>query len=283
MAAEHLLNCGFSQLACYGDHRSRRHRWCEERIGGFRELARRSGVPCGVLRARRPTARNWTMLQRELSAWLVSLPKPVGVLATTDLRARHVLQVCRSLGVRVPDDVAVIGVDNDEMLCELTSPPLTSIKQGHLQMGYEAAALLDRLMAGKKPSKRRWNIPPEQLVARQSTDVVACADPDLAEAVRFIRRHACDGISVETVLDAVEVSRSTLDRKFHVTMGRSIHAEIQRVQIDHAKQLLAGTDLLIKQIAKQCGFRYSEYLSTVFQRHTGQSPLAYRRGIRGIP
>jgi LacI family transcriptional regulator len=281
LAAHHLLNCGFSRLACYGDYRSRLHDWCEERIQAFCQQARQAGVPCSVLRTRSPTAQNWTILQRELSVWLTLLPKPVGVLACTDLRARHILQVCRMIGVRVPDDVAVIGVDNDEMLCELTTPPLTSIEQGHVQIGYEAAALLDRLMAGRKASQLRWVIPPEGLVARQSTDVIACPDPDLAAAVRFIRQHACDGIGVQAVLDMALVSRSTLDRKFLAMLGRTIHAEIQRVQVDRAKQLLAGTSLLVKQIAKRCGFRYAEYMTAVFHRHTGQSPIEYRQHSAG--
>jgi LacI family transcriptional regulator len=281
LAARHLLDCGFSRLACYGDRRNRVHHWCEERIEAMRRHAQAAGVPCAILRARSPTAHNWGALQRELSAWLASLSKPVGVLACTDLRARHVLQVCRTMGLRVPDDVAVVGVDNDEMLCELTAPPLSSIEQGAFQIGYEAASLLDRMMAGKRTPQLRWVIGPERLVARQSTDVIACQDADLATAVRFIRRHACEGIGVQAVLAAAHTSRSTLDRKSLAALGRTIHAEIQRVQVDRAKQLLAGTGLMVKQIAKRCGFRYAEYLTAVFRRHTGQSPLEYRQNPGG--
>jgi LacI family transcriptional regulator len=283
LAARHLLDCGFSRLACYGDRPGRLHAWCEERIQAFCSEARLAGVACSILRARPATAQNWGELQSELSAWLTALPKPVGVLACTDYRARHVLQVCRTIGVRVPDDVAVVGVDNDEMLCALTTPPLTSIEQGHLQIGYEAAALLDRLMARKKTAQLRWVIPPERLVARQSTDVVACQDPDLAAAVRFIRQQACTGIDVQAVQKATHMSRSTLDRKFLATLGRTVHAEIQRVQVDRARQLLTGTNLLVKQIAKRCGFRYAEYMTMVFQRHTGQSPIQYRQQAAGTP
>ena len=277
LAVRHLLDCGFSQLACYGDRRSRLHHWCEERIQAFCRRAEAAGVPCSVLRARRPTARNWTVLQRELSHWLRSLPKPVGVLACTDLRARGVLQVCRTLGIRVPDDVAVVGVDNDETLCELSMPPLTSIEQGHVQIGYEAAQLLDRLMAGKKAPEWRRVIPPEGLVARQSTDVVACGDLDLAAAIRFVRERACDGIGVQHVLKAAAISRSTLDQRFLAALGRTVHAEIQRVRVERVKQLLADTNLLIKQVAKRCGFRHPEYMTAVFQKHTGESPVEYRR------
>jgi LacI family transcriptional regulator len=277
LAADHLLECGFSRLACYGSRPTRTHHWTEDRIRAFRRRAEERGAVCSIFRARNPTAGQWDTLQRELAAWLDGIEKPVGLLACTDLRARHVLQVCRVQGIRVPDDVAVVGVDNDEMLCEMTTPPLSSIEQGSLRIGYEAAAMLARRMRGEKPSPIRHFIPPESLVARQSTDVVACGDPELAAALHFIRRHACDPIRVADVLEVVQVCRSTLERQFFDALGRTIHLEIERVQIERAKHLLSRTSLLVKQIAKRCGFRYGHYLTTVFRRCTGQSPLEYRR------
>lgn len=280
LAAEHLLECGFSRLACYGGRSSHRRHWEEDRIQAFRQRAATAGVPCEIFRARKPTAHNWDILRAELTAWLTSLEKPAGLLATTDLRAQHVLQVCRTRQIAVPNEIAVVGVDNDEMICELTTPPLTSIEQGSHKIGYEAAALLDRLMAGRKPRHTCHVIPPEGLIARLSTDVVACNDQELAAAIRFIRQHACDPIRVADVLDAVQVCRSTLERRFLGTLGRTIHSEIERVQVDRAKQLLAGTSLLVKQIAKRCGFRYTQYMTLVFRRCTGQTPLEYRRCVK---
>jgi len=279
LAAEHLLACGFSRLACYGGRSSHLRHWEEDRIRAFRQRAMEAGVPCAVLRARHATAQNWDPLQRALTNWLMALDKPVGLLACTDLRARHVLQVCRTRGIRVPNEAAVVGVDNDEMLCELTTPPLTSIEQGSQRIGYEAAALLAQLMVGKRPRQLCHVIPPEGLVARQSTDVVACDDQELAAAVRFIRQRACDPIRVADVLAIAQLSRSTLERKFLDTLGRTIHAEIERVQVERAKQLLAGTSLLVKQIAQRCGFRYPQYMTVVFRRCTGQTPFAYRRRV----
>ena len=279
LAAEHLLECGFSRLACYGSRVSRARHWTEDRIQAFRRRAEEAGVPCAIFRGRSPTAQHWDALQRELAAWLRSLEKPIGLLACTDLRARHVLQVCRTQAIRVPDDVAVVGVDNDEMLCEMTTPPLSSIEQGSLQIGYEAAAVLARAMRGQKPGPLQRAVPPEGLIARPSTDVIACKDQELAAAIRFIRQHACDPIGVADVLDAAPVCRSTLERRFLNLLGRTIHLEIERVQMERAKQLLAGTSLLVKQIAKRCGFRYGEYLTTVFRRTTGQTPLEYRRAV----
>jgi LacI family transcriptional regulator len=277
MAAEHLLDSGFPRLACYGGRSSHARHWEEDRIQAFRQRAVEAGVPCAIFRARHATAQNWDTLQRELIAWLLSLEKPVGLLACTDLRARHVLQVCRTRGIRVPHEVAVVGVDNDETLCELTTPPLTSIEQGSRRIGYEAAALLAQLMAGRKPRQTCQVIPPESLVARQSTDVIACGDQELAEAIRYIRQHACDSIRVADVLNIAQLSRSTLERKFLDTLGRTIHLEIERVQVERAKQLLADTNLLVRQIAKRCGFRYAQYMTVVFRRCTGQTPLEYRR------
>jgi len=179
--------------------------------------------------------------------------------------------------------IPVIGVDNDEMICELTTPPLSSIEQGSRQIGYQAASLLDRLMAGRAPRPARHVIPPESLIARPATDVLASDDAQLAQAIRFVREHACDPISVGDVLRLIPLSRSTLENRFRASLGRTIHAEIQRVQVEQARQLLVHTDLLIKQIAVRCGFKYVPYLTRVFRQHIGLSPGEYRRHRNGNP
>ena len=277
LAAEHLLECGFSRLAFYGHRRTRLYEWSQRRCEAFQERARAAGVPCHVHLDHRSDAHNWARLQQELSAWLASLEKPIGLMACTDIRARQVLEACRTIGARVPDDVAVLGVDNDEMMCEFTAPPLSSIEQGSRRIGYEAAAMLDRLMAGKRPAKLAHVIPPECLIVRQSTNVLACDDADLALALRFVREHACDPIRVADVLDTVRVSRSTLEKKFQAALGRTVHAEIQHVQVERAKDLLVRTNLLIKQVARRSGFKYVQYMTEVFRQHVGQSPAKYRK------
>jgi LacI family transcriptional regulator len=283
LAADHLLDCGFTQLAFYGNPPRRRARWSEEREQAFGRRAAAAQVPCVVYHGRHADAHHWLQQLRELSAWLQSLPKPIGLMACTDIRARQVLEACRTSGIRVPDEVAVIGVDNDEMICELTTPPLSSIEQGSRQIGYQAASLLDRLMAGRAPRPARHVIPPESLIARQSTDVLAGDDAQLALAIRFVREHACDPISVADVLRLIPLSRSTLENRFRASLGRTIHAEIQRVQVEQARQLLVHTDLLIKQIAVRCGFKYVPYLTRVFRQHVGLSPGEYRRQRNGNP
>jgi len=279
LAAEHLLDCGLRRLAFYGNPPTRRHVWSQQRERAFLECTRAVGVPCAVYHGRHADADRWLKQLGELAAWLRCLEKPIGLMACTDIRARQVLEACRTIGLRVPEDVAVIGVDNDEMICELIAPPLSSIEQGSRQIGYEAAAMLDRMMAGRAPRQLRHVIAPEALVARQSTDVLACGDADLTMAVRFIRQHACDPVSVADVLAAVPLSRSTLEKRFQATLGRTIHAEIQRVRVQRAKELLVRTNLLVKQVAKRCGFRYAPYLTRVFRQQTGHSPDEYRRRL----
>ncbi len=276
LAAEHLVDCGLAQFAFCGFPRTRVNGWSAERAKAFRARIRHHGYTCSVYTGTLATARRWSDMQQSLVQWLQTLDYPLGLMACNDARARHVLEVCRTLGLRVPDDVAVVGVDNDEIMCELTRPPLSSVEQGTFQMGYEAAALLDRLMSGRRPRRREYLIPPERLVARQSTDVLAVDDPDVATAVRFIRAHACDGIQLADVLEQVAVSCSTLEKRFRTLLGRTIHSEIQRVQIEQVKQLLDTTSLSIQQVMRRAGFNYVQYMTTLFRRTTGYTPAKYR-------
>jgi LacI family transcriptional regulator len=284
LAADHLIEKGFRRLAFYGYPRTRIIHWSEERGLAFQQRAAQAGIPCSMYTGRHETARKWTELQRGLTAWLRSLEKPVGLMACNDVRARHVLEACRAIGARVPEDVALIGVDNDEMICDLTDPPLSSVEQGARRMGFEAAALLDRLMGGgRKPAQTLYVVKPEGVVERRSTDVLAIEDAEVAEAVRFIRLHACRRIHVEDVVQQVGMGRSTLKNRFKKTFGRSIHDEIQRVRLEQAKQLIADTDLPLKQIALRTGFQYVQYFTRLFRMQTGQTPAQFRRRRVGGP
>ncbi len=280
LAAEHLLDRGFRRLAFYGYPRTRINGWSEERARAFKQRADEAGIQCSVYTGRHETARKWNDLQRCLAAWLRSLEKPVGLMGCNDAGARHVLEACRTIGARVPDDVAVIGVDNDETICDLTNPPLSSVEQGARRMGYEAAALLDKLMSRKKLSQLRFVVGPEGVVVRRSTDTLAIEDPDMASVVRFIRDHACDGISVYDVVRQVAISRSTLENRFKSVMGRTVHAEIERVRLERAKELIAQTVLPLKQVAAQAGFRYVQYMTKLFRMRLGQTPAEFRNRTR---
>ena len=278
LAAEHFLERGFTDLGFY---RFTDLQEVQDREAGFRRTVQQAGRNFHLLdwhgAARQGRRLSWfDWLQRELA----KLPLPMAIMAQSDHRATYLLSACEAAGLAVPEQVALIGVDNDEMICELTTPPLSSIEQGSRQIGYQAASLLDRLMAGRAPRPARHVIPPESLIARQSTDVLAGHDAQLAQAIRFVREHACDPISVGDVLRLIPLSRSTLENRFRVSLGRTIHAEIQRVQVEQARQLLMHTDLLIKQIAVRCGFKYVPYLTRVFRQHVGLSPGEYRRRYR---
>jgi LacI family transcriptional regulator len=199
-------------------------------------------------------------------------------MACYDIRARHVLDACRRVGLAVPDQVAVVGVDNDEFLCNLSDPPLSSVAPDTRRTGYEAAALLDRLMSGREKSRGQSTfVQPLGVVARRSTDVLALADPDVSAAVRFIREHACDGIAVKDVLDEVPLSRRVLEGRFRKLFGRTPHDEIARVRFERVRRLLRETSLPLAEVAQRSGFRNAEYLATAFRREFAMSPNDYRR------
>jgi LacI family transcriptional regulator len=277
LAAEHLLDRGFRRFAFCGYPRTPINGWSEERARAFQEYLRKAGFPCFVYTGRHRTARSWGPMQESMCRWLKSLEKPLGLMAATDKRARHVLEACKTLGLRVPEEVAVIGVDNDEMLCRLATPPLSSVNQGTRQLGYRAAALLDQMMAGNKSPQLKYLTPPEGIVCRRSTDVLAIEDSELASVIRFIYDHACKGIKVRHVVEMAGVSRSTLESRFETLLGRSIHTEIRRIQIERAKELVRSGDLPLKQIAQLSGFTSVQYMTYLFHRSTGQTPAEFRR------
>jgi len=215
-----------------------------------------------------------------IARWLQSLPKPVGLMACNDLRAHQILMACGDCRLAVPEEVAVIGVDNDEVICELSQPPLSSIEQNPEEAGYQAAALLDHWMEGRSPPCEKIVIEPRGVVGRQSTDVVAVADADIVAALHYIRQHACDGIDVADLLAHVPLSRRTLERRFTRLLGRSPRDEIVRVQLAHVKQLLSMTGYPLAKIAQLTGFRYVESMCALFKRATGQTPGQFRREPR---
>ena len=188
-----------------------------------------------------------------------------------------VTQACREAGVAVPEEVAIVGVDNDETLCSICDPPLTSVCPNHEEVGYQGAALLDRMMAGEPAPKQQMLLQPRMIVVRQSTDVSAIEDPAISQALRMIREHACNGLQVREVAEHVPISRSVLQRRFQAVVGRSVHDEIVRVQLRKAEELLRETDLSIGSVAEKAGFNHQEYMGAVFKSRTGMTPREYRR------
>lgn len=223
---------------------------------------------------------SWPRERLRLLEWVRSLPRPVGILACYDFKAQQLLDVCRELDCAIPEEIAVIGVDDDRLICELSTPPLSSVIPNTRQTGYTAASLLDQMMSGDPVEPTAHLIPPLGVTLRQSTDILAVEDPDVVAALRFIREHACQGISVNDILQRIPVSRRRLESKFVELLNRTPHAEIQRLRMERAKRLLAETDLSLSEIADRVGFQHTEYLSVAFKREVGSSPRDYRVACR---
>ncbi|NLX95957.1 MAG: DNA-binding transcriptional regulator [Rhodopirellula sp.] len=291
LAARHLLQRGFVRFGFCGLPRGV-HPHMDELCDHFVAEIEAAGHRCSVFLARRGPQRGeawerqqsrvhqWRDQQRRISEWIDSLVKPAAVMACHDDRALQVLDACRRARVRVPEELAVISADNDEYLCEMAIPPLTSIDENAAQIGYQAALLLESLMAGCEPPPKRLLVAPRGVVTRQSTDFAAIEDRHVAQAMRFIREHACEGILPRDVVAQIPLSRVALASRFKSIVGRTMGAEIQRVRIRLARELLSETELPIKRVAHRAGFRYVEYMTRLFTRMTGQTPAEYRKASR---
>lgn len=279
MAADHLMNQGFTNFAYCGVRQSPFNPWSKLRGKAFREILGKHGFSCSEFYGRHTNARQWESVQKEICNWLSTLESPVGLFACNDARARHIQEGCRRLGLRIPSDVAILGVDNDELMCDLANPALSSIALGTDRIGYEAAQLLDDLITGRRISKarRQQAIEPIGVVTRESTNTIAIVDQDVAYAVEFIRSNIGEGVQVSEVSKAVDLSRSTLDNRFKETLGRTVHDEIERVRLERTKELLLTTDCTLALIARQTGFNTVQYLATVFRQSTGCTPGEYRK------
>ena len=278
LAAEHLLACGLASFGYYGLPPSPISSWSQARARAFRRRIEAAGHPYGELTPCHE-ATQWQSLQTELVHWLATLPGPVGIMACDDVRARHVLEACRTAGLRVPHDVAVVGVDDDDLLCELAAPPLSSVRQAARQIGLDAARLLDGLMrpvAGASAAPRIV-VPPVGVVQRRSTQTIAVADPAIAAAVRLVRDRACGRLSIAEIVRTSGLSRWVLEDRFRRAVGHSIHEDVLRVRLAEARRLITTTALPLKTIAPRAGFGSVAYMTTLFRRHLGTTPAALRR------
>jgi len=278
VGAAHLLACGFSTLAYYGYPKTATAGWSEERAEAFAEACGQAGRPCHVHTGRHADARRWQELQRDLCDWIRDLPKPVGLMACNDVRARYVLEACRTLGLRVPHDVAVLGVDNDEMICELTNPPLSSIDQAARRIGYEAATLLDRMIRRgvAAAADARVVVPPIGIISRTSTDAMATSDEAVVVAIERLRTSPLRKPDISALVEELCISRPALEARFKAVMGRSILDESVRLRVAAIRKLITQTDLPLKTIAARAGFRSVQYMTTFLHRHTGTTPARLR-------
>jgi LacI family transcriptional regulator len=283
LAAEHLMERGLKHFAFCGYPPTRTNVWVANRASAFKKRLAREGYRCDFFKGRHSVTEHWMRHQAELVGWLRTLPTPIGLMGCYDYRARHVLEACKTAGLRVPDDVAAIGVDNDAV-CDLTDPPLSSIEQGCFQIGYTAARLLDEMMAGHRPRQKRFAVPPVGIVSRQSTDLLYVADREVSQAMRMIRDRACAGLQADAVARELQLSRSTLDKRFQRSLGRPVDREIRRVRLARAMELLARTNLPLREVAHESGYGNEQYLSAVVRAEYGCTPSQYRRehGTRGM-
>jgi len=277
LAAEHLRQCGFQQFGFIGLPRGT-HPAMDLRADAFAECLAAWRLPCARFHLQRDRRGDfWEQQCRVIIDWLRRLPQPVGLMACNDDLGLLVLDACRRAAILVPDQVAVLGVGNDECLCDLAVPPLSSVDLDPQRIGYEAAQMLDCLMARRALPEASGLVPPRGVVARASTDVLAVADQGVVRAVRLIRQRACGPLQVAEVLREARMSRAALEPRLKRTLGRTIHQEIDRVRIARVKELLLTTTAPLKQIAQQAGYRYPEYMMRVFRRTTGQTPGEFRK------
>jgi LacI family transcriptional regulator len=277
----HLWDRGYRRLGFCG---VTEYQWADWQRDQFIGLARDAGCECSefVRPLRSASAAGWAAGQRALVRWLRRLRTPVGIFACFDVLGQQVLDACRTAAMRVPDDVAVVGVDNDPLRCGLSDPPLSSVVPDTRRAGYVAAELLHQMMAGKRVPARPHLVPPTGLVARRSSDALAIEDPDVSAAVRYIREHACEPMNVKQVMDVVPLSRRALEGRFRKLLGRTPHDEILRCRIERAKQLLTETELPVKAVADRVGVGNAEYLSVLFRRLAGCTPVDFRRKHRRV-
>lgn len=277
LAVEYFLDRGFRNFAFCGHP----EQFSIERFQGFADRLAREGLRVHEYRRRWSHRDRWWVGEQEhMAHWLAGLPKPIALFAATDDIGRRVLEACHWQGLHVPDEIAVLGVDNDELLCELCTPPLSSIALNTEKAGFEAAALLDAMMAGLNPSRKMIVVEPLGVVSRQSTDVLAVEDRDVAMAIRYIREHSHEPITVSDILRAIPVSRRSLECRFKRILGRTLHEEVMHARLDRAKQLLATSDMPMPQVAKASGFSSADYMGYVFRKAEGQAPLSFRKRSR---
>lgn len=282
VAAEHLIERGFREFAYYG---LRDVAYSVVRCNAFSTRLEANGFSSDAL-LMPPTYRAkgipWRDQQRRLVKWLSSLPTPVGLLAVTDYRARQVLDACRQIGLRVPQQVAVIGVDNEEVICVHVQPQLTSVARNNQQEGYHAAALLDQLIHGKKVEEIEKMVPPLGVVARESTETVAFKDSRLCEAIEFLHKHIEDPIGVQELASHVGVSRRWMEYAFRDALGESPYQYIRHRRLKLAQQLLEEEpSTKIYQVARRTGFTSAKQLSMAFGQEFGVSPREYQRSRNG--
>jgi LacI family transcriptional regulator len=276
LAFEHLVESGLTRFACYSLPESPLNRWAQEREDAFLRLTNGMHLTGQVHRGLATSAPTWNSAAHQLMDWLESLPKPIGIIAVTDARARQVMQACIMADISVPEEVAIVGIDNDTLGQQLTRIPLTSVSQGTHEMGRMAAQRMHQMLSGAPVQAGHDVVPPAGIHRRESSRREVPHGPRVMRALHFIRQYACQGVKTEQVAAYLRLSRSSLEACFRKELGRSVHDEIMAYKLSRAQALLKDTQLPASEVARQAGFGTDPYLNTVFKRELGCTPGEFR-------
>ncbi len=284
LAVEHLRGAGLRRFAMFSLPDGMAHRWAQERENAFLSLMRHDRMGLGIFRACSTMAHSGDAAVQRQIAWLHSLPKPAGIVAVTDAHALHLLQACLFAGIAVPDQVALIGIDNDPLARALARIPLSSVIHGAEKMGRTAAHMLNRMLLGANLAGTRILVPPAgiNVLASSLHQAQALYHPHVMRARQFMRQYACQGIKTGQVAEYVGISRSSLDSYFRQELGCSVHELLLRFRLEAAKAGLESGERSIAEVAQACGFRSSQYMFAVFKRELGCTPAGYRDSALGI-
>lgn len=279
-AARHLLETGVRNFGYFGNTTH----YSDQRLQGFRAVLRKRRMECSTVihppSMRRHAIEHWNDFDPELLRWLRELPKPIGIFAVHDPLGRCLAESCHELGIRIPEEVAIVTADNDELICGFAHPPLSSIQIPWDKIGFETARVMEQMVESGQAPKDPVLIDPDSVVTRLSSDVLAMAHPRVQLALRLIKERACQGLSVKELLSFVPISRRTLEQEFATHLRRTPREEIIRVRLESAKSLLSRTDLSMPIVAERCGFGSAERFSIVFHQVEGVPPTRYRERYR---
>lgn len=276
LAHDHLIEAGLPRLALYSLPESPDNRWAQEREKAFARLVPRPDIHRGM----RTSGVQWYAAIEQLTQWIRGLEKPVGIVAITDARARHLMQACTLAGIAIPEEVAIVGIDNDPLAQSLTRIGLSSVRHGTRRMGQTAARMLHQMLNGARLNGARVVVPPAGLHAQASSNHSRPFSVGVMKARYYIRQYACQGIKNEQVAAYVGVSRSTLENTFRKELGITLHQELLSQRILAAQRMLRESELPAAEIAERCGFTTLQYMYVVFKRELGSTPAAYRREAR---
>jgi LacI family transcriptional regulator len=281
LAADYLIARGYRHFGFFGSGLAL---YSQLREASFRKAVERAGFEvcdCHIeYLPHLPDRTSWTSVYSQVQKWLKKLGKPVAILADHDVAAHDLANVCLILGLRVPDDVAILGVDNDELECQLAFPPLSSVALPAERVGFEAARLLDRMISGKRVARGPFYLPPVRVVTRQSTSMFAVDEPIVTAALHYIRNHLAEPLNVSYIAAKLTVTRRTLEQKFRTLLKHSVLDHIRRVRVERAKELLTSSDLPVSAVARQTGFSSPQRMAVVFREIADLSPGEYRRQTR---